>query len=270
MDGTLLSSKGVVTPSTVDALRAAQSRGVRVLIATGKARPGAMAALAASGLSGDGPTAVCGAHTPGVYLQGLTVYGAAGGLIFRRELAPDVVADAFSLAAAAGVPAAAFSGDTCVCLVESPQLELLHSRYFEPRAALAPSLDALQAGPPVVKVLFYAPSAAAIDALRPRAEAALRGRATVVQAVPDMLEVLPLQASKGAGVSRLLASLGVPPARAAAVGDGENDVYMLRGVGLGLAMANAVPLARAAAAHVLARSNDQDGVAEAVERFLLR
>jgi hydroxymethylpyrimidine pyrophosphatase-like HAD family hydrolase len=45
---------------------------------------------------------------------------------------------------------------------------------------------------------------------------------------------------------------------------------MLRGVGLGLAMANAVPLARAAAQHVLRRSNDEDGVAEAVERFLLR
>jgi hydroxymethylpyrimidine pyrophosphatase-like HAD family hydrolase len=258
--------------------QAVQARGVRVLVATGKARPGAIAALAASGLScaasaassSASPNAICGQHTPGVFLQGLMVYGAAGALIYRRELAPDVVADAFALAEASGVPAAAFSGDTCACLADpAPQLSLLHTRYFEPLALRAPSLAALQAGPPVVKMLFYAPSAAAIAALRPRVESALEGRATVVQAVPDMLEVLPLAASKGAGVARLLASLGVPPDRAAAVGDGENDVDMLRGVGLGIAMANAVPLARAASRHVLARSNDQDGIAEAVERFLM-
>jgi hydroxymethylpyrimidine pyrophosphatase-like HAD family hydrolase len=256
--------------------QAVQARGVRVLVATGKARPGAIAALSASGLSSLSPSSanasssICGQHTPGVFLQGLMVYGTSGALIYRRELAPDIVADAFALADASGVPAAAFCGDTCACLADpTPQLSLLHSRYFEPLALRAPSLEALQAGPPVVKMLFYAPSADAIATLRPRVEAALEGRATVVQAVPDMLEVLPLAASKGAGVARLLASLGVPPERAAAVGDGENDVDMLRGVGLGIAMANAVPLARAASRHVLARSNDQDGVAEAVERFLL-
>ena len=91
----------------------------------------------------------------------------------------------------------------------------------------------------------------------------------LVQAVPDMLEVLPLGASKGTGARRLLDALGVAPARAAAIGDGENDLDMLRGVGLGLAMANAVPSTRAAAAHVLSRSNNEDGVAEAIERYLL-
>ena len=39
--------------------------------------------------------------------------------------------------------------------------------------------------------------------------------------------------------------------------------------GLGLAMANAAPVARAAALHTLARGNDEDGVVEACERFLL-
>ena len=67
----------------------------------------------------------------------------------------------------------------------------------------------------------------------------------------------------------LLRQLGVEPSRVAALGDGENDVAMLQLAGLGLAMANAAPAARAAAHHVLGRSNDEDGVVEAVERFLL-
>jgi len=267
MDGTLLNRQNLVTPATVDALRAVRARGVQVIVATGKARPGAIAALTSSGLSA--PGGVCGLDTPGVFLQGLCVYGAAGALVFRRELSPEVVTEAFALSAASGVPAAAFCGDTCSSLAPSAQLDLLHTRYYEPRAAVQPSLGALLAGPPVSKMLFYATSAAAIAELRPRVEAALAGRATVVQAVPDMLEVLPLAASKGAGVAKLLHALGVPAERAAAVGDGENDVDMLRGVGLGIAMGNAVPLARAAARHVLQRGNDDDGVAEAIERFLL-
>lgn len=71
------------------------------------------------------------------------------------------------------------------------------------------------------------------------------------------------------GVETLLTHLGVDAARVVAVGDGENDADMLRLVGCGVAMGNAVEAARRAADHVLGRTNDQDGVAEAVERFVL-
>ena len=277
LDGTLLSSAGLVTPNTRDALRAAQAAGIAVYIATGKARPGAMAALAASGLSLLGNPAapssvleppICQLSTPGVFLNGVLVYARNGALAFQRQLPFDVVEDALRLAAEAGVAAAAFTGDHCFSLAPSPLLDALHTRYYEPRAEVVSGMQ-LRAGPPPVKILMYAARAEDIDQLRPRAESLLAGRAVLVQAVPDMLEVLPLGASKGTGARRLLDALGVAPARAAAIGDGENDLDMLRGVGLGLAMANAVPSTRAAAAHVLSRSNDEDGVAEAIERYLL-
>ena len=278
LDGTLLSSAGLVTPNTRDALRAAQAAGIAVYIATGKARPGAMAALAASGLSlmGDAEAAssvlappICHISTPGVFLNGVLVYARKGALAFQRQLPFDAVEDALNLAAEAGVAAAAFTGDHCFALAPSPLLDALHTRYYEPLAEVLAGMHALRAGPPPVKILLYASRPELIDQLRPRAEALLAGRAHIVQAVPDMLEVLPLGASKGIGAKRLLDALGVAPGRTAAIGDGENDLDMLRGVGLGLAMANAVPSTRAAAAHVLSRSNDEDGVAEAIERYLL-
>lgn len=55
MDGTLLDSRSRVLPSTVDALRAALARGVTVVLATGKARPAAIAAMETVGLAGDTP-----------------------------------------------------------------------------------------------------------------------------------------------------------------------------------------------------------------------
>jgi len=52
MDGTLLDSRSRVLPSSAAALRAALAAGVTVMLATGKARPAAMAALAEVGLAG--------------------------------------------------------------------------------------------------------------------------------------------------------------------------------------------------------------------------
>ena len=52
-----------------------------------------------------------------------------------------------------------------------------------------------------------------------------------------------------------------------AVGDGGNDLTLVRNAGLGVAMGNAVPGVKQAAAAVVA-SNDDGGVAEAIQRFL--
>ena len=52
-------------------------------------------------------------------------------------------------------------------------------------------------------------------------------------------QVLPLGASKGDGLGRLLKLLGVDPAAVLACGDGENDVEMLQMVGTSVAMGNA-------------------------------
>jgi Cof subfamily protein (haloacid dehalogenase superfamily) len=93
-------------------------------------------------------------------------------------------------------------------------------------------------------------------------------RAALTQALTNSVEILPLGASKGAGVARLLADLGIDPQRVMAIGDAENDVEMLQLVGTGVAMGNAVARLKAVADHVVA-GNDEDGVAEAIGRFVL-
>jgi hydroxymethylpyrimidine pyrophosphatase-like HAD family hydrolase len=124
------------------------------------------------------------------------------------------------------------------------------------------------AGLTIHKLIFMAEQAR-IDEVRPAAQAAFGGRAALTAALGGMLEVLPLGASKGASVAWLLQRLGVSPGRCMALGDGENDVEMLRLAGLGVAVGNAGPAARAAA-DVVVGSNDEDGVAQAIERFVLR
>ncbi len=91
---------------------------------------------------------------------------------------------------------------------------------------------------------------------------------TVVSSLPLNMELNAPGADKGAGLLALAGSLGLPAAALMACGDAGNDVPMLRAAGLGVAMENATPDAKAAADYITA-SNNADGVALAVERFIL-
>jgi hydroxymethylpyrimidine pyrophosphatase-like HAD family hydrolase len=83
-----------------------------------------------------------------------------------------------------------------------------------------------------------------------------------------ILELLAPDSGKWAMLVRVAGRLGIAPEEIAAVGDDNNDVDMIRGAGLGIAMGNAVPDARAAA-NVVVRSNAEGGAIEAIERVLL-
>ena len=109
-------------------------------------------------------------------------------------------------------------------------------------------------------------------ALRLRTMEELRRRfpdLSVTSSVPRNVELNSLEARKGVALLRLAALLGIEPAETLAFGDDLNDVDMLRAAGIGVAMANAGPEARAAADYVTA-SCDESGVAKALDRLLFR
>jgi Cof subfamily protein (haloacid dehalogenase superfamily) len=76
------------------------------------------------------------------------------------------------------------------------------------------------------------------------------------------------QADKGAALAIVCEELGVPLSASIAMGDSESDLAMLREAGLGIAMGNAPDEVKKAALHI-APTNDADGVAWAIERFVL-
>lgn len=74
------------------------------------------------------------------------------------------------------------------------------------------------------------------------------------------VEFLKPGAHKGAAVSWLATHLGVATERIVAFGDGSNDQQMLATVGMGIAMQNAKPPAKKAAARVSRWANHEDAV----------
>lgn len=90
----------------------------------------------------------------------------------------------------------------------------------------------------------------------------------MVNSIGIGLELSPLDASKGRGLERLCAHLNVPLEESMAVGDGGNDLEIMRTAGLAVAMGNAIPEV-VALADAVTDDCDHDGAAKAIERFML-
>lgn len=79
---------------------------------------------------------------------------------------------------------------------------------------------------------------------------------------------MPSGVDKGKGIHRLGELYGITADEIMALGDSQNDLDMLKAAGFPVAMANAVDEVKAVASYVTASNND-DGVAAAVEKFVL-
>ncbi|WP_308242884.1 Cof-type HAD-IIB family hydrolase [uncultured Prevotella sp.] len=88
----------------------------------------------------------------------------------------------------------------------------------------------------------------------------------VFRSAPFFIELVPKGIDKAQSLLRLLDKIGLTPNDMIAFGDGYNDLSMLKLAGMGVAMANAVDEVKAEADYVTL-SNEEDGVAAAIEKF---
>jgi len=96
--------------------------------------------------------------------------------------------------------------------------------------------------------------------------------ALAVTAYPEkdfsMIDVIHPAVSKGAALAEWAGLRGIAPQEILAVGDNHNDLEMLCFAGVPVVMGNSVPALKERGWHVTA-SNDEDGVAAAIHRFVL-
>lgn len=204
---------------------------------------------------------------PGVYSQGLTVYGRDGKLIYERFLENNVLSMAEDFCTRKDIVVLAYAGDRIFCQSRSPRvLKVCEYGDGEPEEYSAGLKNLFKDGIAVNKLIMLGEDER-LSEVRPEAEELLKGKAALTTSVPGMLEILPFGASKGEGVRILLDHLSVAPEHCMAFGDGENDIEMLKYVGLGIAMENGRPELKKIA-DALTLANDQDGVAYVINMLL--
>ncbi|HEB4991299.1 sugar-phosphatase [Aeromonas hydrophila] len=259
MDGTLLNSQGQISPRTHAAIAAARARGVTVVLASGRPLEGMSRYLVELGLTGQDDYVIC--------YNGALVQQVADQRIIRSQLLTG--SDASAIAALADELGINVHGFSVSRGLISPRV----SPYTEHESRLIDMpiklLDfaTLPADEQILKVMMIDPEPLLSPAIA-KLPAELYQRYTVVRSAPYFLEFMNKQSNKGTGVAALAEHLGLDASQVIAVGDAGNDHHMIEYAGLGVAMGNATDDIKALAQHTTGR-NDEDGVAQVIERFIL-
>jgi hydroxymethylpyrimidine pyrophosphatase-like HAD family hydrolase len=122
--------------------------------------------------------------------------------------------------------------------------------------------------PAIDKMVAVSDVSGALDAVEAEVRSAAGHAVTILRSQPYYLDVTHTQANKGDGVIALADLIGVPLSATAAIGDMDNDLPMFAQAGLSIAMGQAPDAVKAAADHVTT-SNEEDGVAHAIETYIL-
>ena len=122
---------------------------------------------------------------------------------------------------------------------------------------------------PVCKMLITVDPARR-DAVCAAGKAEFEGQADLYPSSPFFIEAVPMGVAKDASLAALLETMGLTRENLMACGDGLNDRSMIQYAGVGVAMQNAEQPVKDCADYVTEADNNHDGVAEAVEKFILR
>lgn len=109
-----------------------------------------------------------------------------------------------------------------------------------------------------------------LEKIKTMVEQGLKGKLNIFFSNTEFLEVTAIGATKGIAMLTLAKELGIAREEIIAIGDGENDISMLEEAGMGIAVANAVEIAKKAADIVTKATCDEDAIKEVIERFLLK
>ncbi|QNM06355.1 Cof-type HAD-IIB family hydrolase [Qiania dongpingensis] len=120
---------------------------------------------------------------------------------------------------------------------------------------------------PIVKLMMVG-SEEQILKMEPIVREALGSEFAVFRSEAYHLEILPAGIDKGTGLQRTMDHLKIPREAVISCGDYDNDIPMNEAAGFGVAMENGCPRIKELADFVTL-SNEQDGVAEVIEKFML-
>ena len=257
IDGTLASSEHNILPETRDALLAAQEKGLKVILASGRPTPGMMNLAKALKLEEFGGFVLS-------YNGGRITNIKTGEVIHEVFLTPEEAHEIYDLAKENKVNIMAYDGDDIITEGHDEYIQMESDINTMPlrttddfkKAVVNNTIKTLTTGTPEV-----------IAEIEKKYIEKFGDRFSICRSMPFFLEVMPQGINKAASLGRLLKSLDLTPADLVACGDGFNDVEMIKYAGLGVAMGNAVDEVKAVADYVT-KSNDDNGIVDVIEKFI--
>lgn len=264
IDGTLLNDQRQLTPAVKAAIAKAKDQGVKIVIASGRPMTGVRGFLKELHLDGqDDQYVIC--------FNGALGETTSGREIVRSELTYDDYLDLELFFRKLGAR----------MHVETPHYIYTANQDISPYTVLESYIVSM----PVryrtldqmakLRSKFHFMKLMGVDdpAVLQRVEDSLpqefKDRFAIMRSEDYFLEFVNKDAGKGNAMVSLGKELGISPSEMLALGNAQNDESMLAAAGLGVAMGNSVPHTRQMA-DVVTADNNHDGVAKAIEKYVLK
>lgn len=260
VDGTLLNDEREISKRTLAALLKVQQMGVRIVLASGRPTYGLMPLAKTLELGNYGGFVLS--------YNGCQIIKAQNGeILFERRINPEMLPYLEKKARKNGFAIFTYHDDTLI--TDSPDNEYIKNEALLNNLKIIREDEfstAIDFAP--CKCMLVSDKEKALIGLEQHWEKRLAGTLDAFRSEPYFLEVVPCGVNKANTLGALLEHLGVTREEVIAVGDGVYDVTMLQLAGMGVAMGHSQDSVKVCADYVTT-SNEEDGVALAVEKLIL-
>ncbi len=258
LDDTLLDSGLRISDPCIRNIQAARRQGVIVTLATGRMYSSAL------------PYALeLKVDVPLITYQGALVKNSqTQRVLYYKPLLPDLAVEVMECFKHAGVHYHSYFNDR-LCLESWSEEGADYARLAGVKPLLVDSLiDLCQSGQEAIKIMAVTRDQELLLGLEEKLKHKYGGLLNITRSKPHFLEVMNPLANKARALRVLAEYYGIQPQEVMAVGDSYNDLAMIKWAGIGVAMGNAPEEVKAAADYVTL-SNEEHGVAEALQRLVL-
>jgi Cof subfamily protein (haloacid dehalogenase superfamily) len=205
-------------------------------------------------------------HGPQIYSNGALIQSTDGQIVHHLPIDPSVAARMVGYCRERDLHVNAYLGDDVYVARIGPEAEFTR-QLNRLNPIETPDLAGLVArSAPTKLVVVRLPS---VDpALLAEVRRDFHGDLLVFSSVPQYIEMVNPFVDKGRALATLASILAIPLESVAAIGDGDNDVTLLRAAGFPIAMGNGTAALKAVAREIVG-SVEEDGVQQAIDRFFL-
>ena len=261
LDDTLLNNKLLISDRAVEAVQKAAAQGIYITICSGRSPSAILPFVRRLDLAGtkQGRYAVASNGSVVVDLHKRQE-------IYSAKVGGDALREAKKAADKLGLPCQVYSSSMVYASVDN-EWTRMDSKLTGVPSEIVPGFDEfLKQG--FAKMMIPGDPKILVGLQKELADR-LQGRAVVLISKPYFLEILPPNCGKGEALEFLCGQLGINMKEVMAFGDSMNDETMIVKSGMSVAMSNGLDAIKDAAAYVTRFSNDQDGLADFVEQFVL-
>ena len=259
LDDTLLSEELTIPDDNKRALTAAMNAGIKVILASGRTFFSMEKYAAELGMSGREGYMICS--------NGSSVYEMrTGNAVYTKTVPADAAAEAWNIVKRYSLTMQ-YYGHGVIYSSGTNSYTDRDCRFTGQRLECIDDFDKALEGEQAKFVIPGDPDLLA-DVER-ELKSALSGRCNIFVSKPYFLEILPGDADKATALAYVAESYGFFRGEVMAVGDSMNDLGMITWAGTGVAMSNGIEEVRMRADDVTQLTNDEGGVAWAVDKYIL-